>query len=43
MYRDTYIHTCIDIGGACGVMFNAIGNGHSDPSSNPGAGCLHFT
>ena len=26
------------IGGACGVMVIVVGNGHSDPSSNPGRG-----
>ena len=29
--------------GACGVMVNAVGNGHSDQSSKPGQGCFHFT
>ena len=29
-------------GGACGVMVIIIGNGHSDTSSNPGWGWLHF-
>ena len=29
--------------GACGVMVIVVGNKHSDPSSNPGRGILHFT
>ena len=29
--------------GACGVMVIVVGNGHGDPSSNPGRDCLHFT
>ena len=28
---------------ACGVMVTIIGNGHSDPSSKLGEGCLHVT
>ncbi len=28
--------------GTCGVTVIVIRNGHSDPSSNPGWGCLHF-
>ena len=26
-----------------GVMATVVTNGHSDQSSNPGQGCLHFT
>ena len=26
-----------------GVMDNIVGNGHGDPSSNPGRDSLHFT
>ena len=28
---------------ACDVTVIIIGNGHGDPSSNPGQSCLHFT
>ena len=31
------------IWGTQGVIVIIIGNGHPDPSSNPGWGCLHFT
>ena len=24
-------------------MVTIVGNGHGDPSSNPGQGCLHYT
>ena len=30
-------------GGARGVMVIVVGNGHDDPSSNPGRDWLHFT
>ena len=30
-------------GGTNGIMVIIIGNGHGDPSSNPGHGCLHFS
>ena len=30
------------IGYTCAVMVVIIRNGHSDPSSNPGQGCLDF-
>ena len=30
-------------GGAFDVMFDIIGNGHGEPSSNPGRGSLYFT
>ena len=30
-------------GGACGVMFIVVGNGHGDTISNPGRDWLHFT
>ena len=29
-------------GGVCGVMIISLENGHGEPSSNPGWGCLHF-
>ena len=29
-------------GGARGVMVIVVGNGHSDPSSNPGRDWLHW-
>ena len=45
-----YIYSCIDImyiknkvRGARGVIVIVVGNGHSDMSSNPGRGWLHFT
>ena len=31
------------LGGARGVMFIVVGNGHGDTSSNPGRSWLHFT
>ena len=31
-----------DLGGAHGIMVTVVGNGHNDPSSNPGQGSLHF-
>ena len=30
------------LGGAHGVMFIVVGNGHGDTSSNPGQDWLHF-
>ena len=30
------------LSGACGVMVIIVKNEHSEPSSNPGWGCLHF-
>ena len=32
-----------NLGGVRGVMVIVIGNGHGDPSSNPGWDWLHFT
>ena len=29
-------------GGVSGVMVTVVGNGHGDPSSNSGRGCLYF-
>ena len=52
MHTNAYAHTCIYIyiyiyarvfRGACSVMVIAIGNKHSDLSSNPGWYCLYFT
>ena len=37
LYAYKYLHI------PCGVIAMIIGNGHCDPSSNPGCGCLHFT
>ena len=34
-----YMHVCM-YRGACGVMVIVIGNGHANPSSNPGQVCL---
>ena len=31
------------VGDAHVVMVINIGNGHGEPSSNPGLGCFHFT
>ena len=28
--------------GACAATVIVMGNGHGDPSSNPGRGCLYF-
>ena len=36
-------HKDHSMGGARGVMVIVVGNGHSDMSSNPGRGWLHFT
>ena len=33
----------IDQAGARGVVVIVVGNGHDDPSSNPGRDWLHFT
>ena len=30
------------VGGTFSVMVTMVGNGHSEPSSNPGQVCLHF-
>ena len=35
-----YVNLCY--GGACSVIVIVVGNGHGDPSSNLGPGCLHF-
>ena len=35
--------TLATVGSDCGVMVNIVGNGHSDTSSNPRVGYLHFT
>ena len=33
----------INLGGIYGIMAIVVGNGHSNPSSNSGKSCLHFT
>ena len=33
----------INYEGACSIIVTVIENGHSDPSSIPAWGCLHFT
>ena len=40
---DYILQTSIENGGARGVMVIIVGNGHSDPSSNPGQDWLYFT
>ena len=37
----TYIHD--ELGGVRGVMITAKGNGHDEPSLNPGWDSLHLT
>ena len=37
-----FVSNILELRGACGVMVIVIGNGHSDPSSNPEWACLHF-
>ena len=33
----------INVEDVCGVTVTFVGNGHGDPSSNLGQGCLHFS
>ena len=37
------MHTHMNNGNAHNVMVIITGNEHSEPSSHPGQGCLHFT
>ena len=41
--HDAHKHKHIPGGGVLGVKVTVIENGHGDPSSNTGQGCLHFT
>ena len=43
MYRCMHSHMYIYVCDVCGVMITILGNGHNDPSSNPGQGCIDFT
>ena len=38
-----YIYIYKMFRGVSDVMLTVVGNGYSDPSSNPGQGCLYFT
>ena len=38
-----YRHKTLEYGDTCSAMVIVVGNGHSNPSSNPVRGCLHFT
>ena len=42
-YIYIYIYIYIYLGGALGVIFTAVENGHCDSISNPGQSCWHFT